>query len=284
MGKMYGTINVLEMHARDVKGREQHNRRQYEPGQIPENIDPSRAHLNKSQIIGGSDFNEAINARLKGMTVRKNAVVGLEYILGASPEFFKQANCKPYDYLIKCAAFIAKKHGQENIFAINMHFDEKTPHIHIIVTPIVEKEVRWKNKKRQGVSKERRLCARDFTGHPNMLRKLQKDFYEYIVPIGQAVGVQFTKYTSIQEQVKVYSERVDHQIDKMNKLAELAQQRVLDLTQQLELQKRILREKEELDKARKAKIEAEQRIKQIKKINKGMNRDDDDGPSFSMGM
>lgn len=274
MSKMYGTINVLEVHARDVKGREQHNRRQYEPGQIPENIDPSRAHLNKSQIIGGNDFNEAINARLKGITVRKNAVVALEYILGASPEFFKEANCKPYDYLINCAAFISKKHGQENIFAINIHFDEKTPHMHILVTPVVEKDVKWKNRYRPTVrvKRERRLCARGFTGHPNMLRKLQQDFYEYIVPIGEAVGVQFTKYTSAQEQVKVYSERVDKRIDNMNKLAELAQQKILDLTQQLEVQKRILREKEELDKAREAKIAAEKRAAQLKKINKGYSR------------
>jgi hypothetical protein len=271
MGKIYGTINVLEMHARDIKGREQHNRRQYEPGQIPENIDPSRAHLNKSEIIGGNDFHEAINARLKGITVRKNAVVALEYILGASPEFFKEANCTPYEYLIKSAKFISEKHGHENIFAINMHFDEKTPHLHIIVTPIVEKDVKWKNRYREtaSVKRERRLCARDFTGHPNMLRKLQQDFYEYIVPLGEEMGVQFTKYTSAQEQVKVYSERVDHRIDNMNKLAELARQKVLDLTQQLELQKQILREKEELDKAREAKIAAEKRAAQLKKINKG---------------
>lgn len=281
MDKIYGTINVKEVRARGVNGCEQHNRRQYEQGKMPENIDPSRTHLNIEEIADGkANFNEALGEKLNGLTVRKNAVNALEYVLGASPEFFKKANCTPYDYLMKAASFVAEKHGDENIVAINMHFDEKTPHVHLLVTPIVEKEVRWKNKKKEGVKKERRLCARDFTGHPNMLRKLQKDFYEHIVPIGQEVGVEFARYTSAQEQVKVYSKRVDYRIDEINRIYEQTLEQNITLTRQLELNKQILIHKEEMDKEIKAKRKAEQRITTNKKINK--DKGNGGGPRIKM--
>jgi len=188
-----------------------------------------------------------------------------------------------------------------------MHFDEKTPHVHVLVVPIVEKEVRWKNKKREGQKMERRLCARDFTGHPDMLRQLQNDFYEHIVPFGQFTGVEFNRYTSAQEQVKVYNDRVDHRIDEVNKLAELAQQQMIELTRlleqtrqilsrldidlekkkeqakqqaaalqrQIELDQRIALKKEQLEKELKEKREAEKRVVTLKKINnpKGKGKD-----------
>jgi hypothetical protein len=305
MGKNYGTIRVLEVRAKGINGCEEHNRRQYKPSELPKNIDPSRAHLNVEWLAGGKDsFREAIDDKLTGLTVRSNAVMALEYVLGASPEFFKLTPENSKSYLDYCIEFVKAKHKEENIVAINWHFDEKTPHVHVLVVPILEKEVRWKNKKREGVKTERRLCARDFTGHPDMLREIQKDFYEYIVDFGVLTGAEFTKYTSAQEQVKVYNKRVDIKIDEVNQLAREAQQQNVVLQQQLEhnrymlaqlendlekkielrrqhdaaLQKqierneRMLRQKEELDKALKEKREAEQREMQIKKINKGNKR------------
>jgi hypothetical protein len=315
MGKMYGTINVTEVRSKGIGGCEEHNRRQYEPGQMPKNIDPSRSHLNVESIAGNKDsFREAIDEKLEGLTVRKNAVIALEYILGASPEFFEKLSGNHRGYLKFCVDFVEQRHTQGSIVAINMHFDEKTPHVHVLVVPIVEKEVRWKNKTREGVNMERRLCARDFTGHPNMLRQLQKDFYEHIVPFGEFTGIEFTKYTSAQEQVKTYNERVDHRIDQVNNLAEQAQKQMLELTRQLEqtqqvlarldvdlekkkelakqqaaaLQReieanqRVLRAKEEMDKELKAKREAEKRVTQIKKINKGNDRGQGYGGGHSM--
>jgi len=312
MGKMYGTINVLEVHAKDVKGCEQHNRRQYEADKMPKNIDPSRIHLNEERIADGkASFNEAIYEKLKGVTVRKNAVIALEYVLGASPEFFERTG-KPKVYLNHCIDFVNARHKKENVVAINIHLDEMTPHVHVLVVPIVEKEVRWKNKMREGQKMEHRLCARDFTGHPNMLRQLQKDFYEHIVPFGEFAGAEFTRYTSAQEQVKVYNDRTDYRIAEVNNLAEQAQKQMLELTRQLEqtqqilarldidlekkkelakqqavaLQRqieanqRVLRQKEELDKELKAKREAEKRVTQVKKINKGNDR----GRGYGGGM
>lgn len=319
MGKMYGTINVTEVRSKGIGGCEEHNRRQYEPGQMPKNIDPSRSHLNVESIAGNKDsFREAIDEKLEGLTVRKNAVIALEYILGASPEFFEKLSGNPKGYLKFCVDFVEQRHTKGSVVATNMHFDEKTPHVHVLVVPIVEKEVRWKNKTREGVNMERRLCARDFTGHPDMLRQLQKDFYEHIVPFGEFTGIEFIKYTSAQQQVKTYNERVDHRIDEVNKLAEQAQQEIpglklqLEQTQymlatyelelekkielkkqqeaalkrQIEINERIAREKEQMEKDLKAKREAELRVAKIKKLNnvKGKDKDDDNERGFRMRM
>jgi len=196
-----------------------------------------------------------------------------------------------------------------------MHFDEKTPHVHVLVVPIIEKEVRWKNKKREGQKMERRLCARDFTGHPDMLRQLQNDFYEHIVPFGVLHGAEFTKYTSLQQQSKTYNERVDHRIDAINTMAKEAQQEIIALKQQLaqtqhvlasyelqleekiklkkqqeaalqrqiELNERKLREKEELDKEQQKRNEATQRMKQVKKINNAKGKGKDKGEDNEQG-
>lgn len=151
-----------------------------------------------------------------------------------------------------------------------------------------------------------------------MLRQLQKDFYEHIVPFGEFTGIEFIKYTSAQQQVKTYNERVDHRIDEVNKLAEQAQQEIpglklqLEQTQymlatyelelekkielkkqqeaalkrQIEINERIAREKEQMEKDLKAKREAELRVAKIKKLNnvKGKDKDDDNERGFRMRM
>lgn len=306
MGKIYGTINVKEVHGRGVRGCEEHNRRQYQMDKVPKNIDLSRSHLNEEWIAGGkANFTEAIQEKLTDVTVRKNAVIALEYVLGASPEFFNRLG-ESKSYLNHCTDFIRERHGSENIASINVHLDEMTPHVHVLVVPLVKKKVRWKNKKGAGEKTEQRLCARDFTGHPNMLRQLQNDFYEHIEPFGELTGVEFTRYTSAQEQVKTYNSRVDYRIAEINQLAETSEQQIfrlereleqnqrllqrheleleekikllreqeLNLKRQLEINQQIVREKERLDKELKEKREAEKRVAQLKKINKGKDMDD----------
>ena len=306
MGKIYGTINVKEVHSKGVRGCEEHNRRQYQTDKMPKNIDLSRSHLNQEWIAGGkANFNEAIQEKLDGVTVRKNAVIALEYVLGASPEFFKGMEIIQ-GYLDHCTEFVKQRHGTENIIAVNVHLDEMTPHVHVLAVPLVKKKVKWKNKKGAGEKIENRLCARDFTGHPNMLRQLQNDFYEHIIPVGELTGREFTRYTSAQEQVKTYNSRVDYRIAEINKLAEIASQQMislerdleqnrkmlhqheleleekikllreqkLNLERQIEINQQIVREKERLDKELKEKREAEKRVAQLKKINKDKDIDD----------
>lgn len=72
----------------------------------------------------------------KVKTVRKNAVLAIEYFIGHSPEY----NNAEYDqnYFIDALEWLKQKHGAENVFFAQVHLDETTPHLTAIVIPITE--------------------------------------------------------------------------------------------------------------------------------------------------
>lgn len=119
------------------------------------------------------------------------------------------------EFLRQCVNdFIGKKYGNENIVSTSLHFDETNPHAHVIIVPIVKKEVKWKNRNGEGTKVENRLCARDYCGKVN-LRKLQQEFYEFCKPIGQKIGVEFYRGTLAEEQKKIYTQKTDHSIGEL---------------------------------------------------------------------
>lgn len=172
-------------------GMQRHNDRSNEV----KNVDGDLTHLNYNYSkYGTNNILKDVNSRLKeaDVKVRTNSVRCIEYLITASPEAFsrlekykkedasfsvKGEDASKWGNFQKTALqFLKKKHGSENIVNISIHLDEKTPHIHAYVTPIVEKEVKWKNQKGEGIRKENRLSARDFLGGKDKLQQLQDDF------------------------------------------------------------------------------------------------------------
>jgi hypothetical protein len=104
------------------------------------------------------------------------------------------------------------------------HYDETKPHVHIIVVPIIKKEVRWKRSKGdgfiEGKKEENRLCARDFTGNRNMLRSLQDDYFNYFVSYGKECGVTLERGTKVEDQTKKYLGKTYHEIGLINEALE----------------------------------------------------------------
>lgn len=70
---------------------------------------------------------------------RKNAVLSLEYLVTASPEFFDQ---QPPDvwrkYLADQVDMLRSYYGKENVVSVVLHQDEKTPHLSVQVVPLVD--------------------------------------------------------------------------------------------------------------------------------------------------
>jgi hypothetical protein len=276
----FGVFRVRNLNASNVAGCQQHNLRQYDKDTMPENVKPEMMVWNTDWIAGEkTTYKEAIDERLKGLDVRKNAVVAIEFVMGASPEFFK-GNYDARGYLSNCRRFIADRFGWDNVIAFSEHFDEKTPHVHVLVTPITEKAVKWKNRSGEGQKKEMRLCARDFTGGPAKLRQFQEDFFQFIRPYGRTAGVEFYRGTLAEEQLKVYSKRTDHRVDLMNTLA-LQAQKELDATKKKELNEKILKEHKAQQEDTKHMQQLEKKIDYRKKMNKGKGWTK--GSDFSMG-
>lgn len=184
-------------------GMQRHNDRSNEV----KNVDEDLTHLNYNYSkYGTNNILKDVNTRLEeaNVKVKSNSVRCIEYLITASPQAFENLNKikredgsfglggddikKWRDFQESTFQFLKDKHGVKNIVNISTHLDEKTPHIHAYVTPIIEKEVKWKNQKGEGVRKENRLSARDFLGGKDKLQKLQDDFAKSVEHLGLERG------------------------------------------------------------------------------------------------
>lgn len=135
---------------------------------VPDNADVSKVHLNRELVsrdvtdpLTGKaktlTIQQAVNRRIEeaGITkVRSNQNTCIEIIFSGSPETMcamsqEQVNNWAKDTL----AWAQDRWGKENIVSATLHCDEKTPHMHIIVVPIVQ------GQSRRSASKERMDAA-----------------------------------------------------------------------------------------------------------------------------
>jgi len=145
------------------------------------NADPELTWLNE-HIVGSGNWIADVKARLAvAPIVRKNAVLAIEYMLTASPEWFADgANSKELAqrrdaWRDASMAWLRENHGTENVVAAILHRDETTPHIQALVVPIDDRG---------------RLCARAFLGGPrSRLVQLQASYAAVVAPLGLERGI-----------------------------------------------------------------------------------------------
>ncbi len=144
---------------------------------IPKNADPTRTHLNRRLIEypdGVKDRTAAIQYRLEnaGLTrkIGSNQVQAIRIIVSGSPEEMVriEQEGKLNEWCDDNLKYFADTFGKENIVAAHLHLDEKTPHMHVTLVPLVKGE--RKRRKREEQAKKRyrkkptdsvRLCTDD---------------------------------------------------------------------------------------------------------------------------
>lgn len=93
---------------------------------------------------------------------RKDAVIGLEYFVGASPQWFDGKTREQQDaYFRESIDWLEKRHGKENVVGWSIHRDETSPHLVAYVVPISDRGT---------------LNAKQWTGGAAALSKMQTDF------------------------------------------------------------------------------------------------------------
>jgi len=101
------------------------------------NADPSRTDLNV-QLVGSGDLVADVKKSLPAK-YRKNAVLAVENLLTASPEFFDNMSdddvAKWADENVKWARDFW---GDDNVVSATLHLDESTPHIHLFAVPKID--------------------------------------------------------------------------------------------------------------------------------------------------
>jgi hypothetical protein len=148
---------VKTMSSLAARGR--HNFRE----QDTPNADSERSGLNV--IEGAKSTDELLQAvsDLLPSKRRKDAVIGLEYLITASPEHFgdwmKNENYGQ-DYFADAIRWLEEKHGKANVVCKTVHLDESTPHLAAFVVPL----------------KDGKLNAKAFTGGAKVLAQMQTSF------------------------------------------------------------------------------------------------------------
>lgn len=104
-------------------------------------VDPSRSHLNVQE--GATTYEQVttfIKERLKTLTrkPRPDANKVIEILVTASKEGFEGKTYAEQLQMLKDGVEFAKnKAGADNVISVSYHFDERTPHAHILAIPIV---------------------------------------------------------------------------------------------------------------------------------------------------
>ena len=119
----------------NVSGSARHNFRERETP----NADGERTALNRTTgAQSAADVVASVKERLATQQkVRKNAVLVVEYFIGASPEWFDQADANQREaYFDQAEKWLRDRHGVENVIAFTRQYDETSPHACAYVVPV----------------------------------------------------------------------------------------------------------------------------------------------------
>ena len=112
---------------------------------------------------------------------RKDAVLAVEYVMTASPEWFAQATPEQEKaFFQRSLQWLADKYGADRIVTASIHRDEATPHLSAFVVPLTQ---------------DKRLSAKEFIGSRDKLRADQTTYAACVVDLGLERGIEGSKAT-----------------------------------------------------------------------------------------
>lgn len=167
---------------------------------VPENADASRTHLNRELITfpdGVRNRTGAIQYRIENAglhrKVGKNQCKAIRIILTGTHEqmmkLYKEG--KLSKWIEANRRWLYDSFGKDNVVSLVLHMDEKTPHLHATIIPIVTGE--RKRREREGEKKYQtksgpRLSADDVMKR-HMLKRYQDTYAAAMRPFGLERGV-----------------------------------------------------------------------------------------------
>ncbi|EJA5731771.1 plasmid recombination protein [Salmonella enterica] len=112
---------------------------------------------------------------------RKDAVLAVEYVMTASPEWWKEATPRQQaEFFARSEQWLEKKYGKDRIVAAVVHRDEATPHLSAFVVPLTQ---------------DGRLSAKEFIGGRSKMRDDQSSYAESVKKLGLERGIEGSRAT-----------------------------------------------------------------------------------------
>lgn len=165
------------LHMSKAKGNDSRMTAHIERTIDPKNADKNRTHLNRELIDfpnGISNRTQAIQHRIETANIKrkitKDQVRVIRINLSGTHADMKriEAEGKLNEWCKDTVNWLKKTYGEKNVVSAVLHMDEKTPHIHASVVPIV---VGQRRKAKEGAKKKNtvRLCADDIMTKTKMV-------------------------------------------------------------------------------------------------------------------
>ena len=151
------------------------------------NADAARTHEN---VHHGAESSEQAMARLRELLPdkrRKDAVLAVEYVLTASPEWWQASTPDQRSgFFERARGWVADKYGADRIVVATEHHDETSPHLSVFVVPLTI---------------DGRLSAREFIGGKAKMSADQDAFAEAVAGLGLERGIKRSqaRHTPIRE-------------------------------------------------------------------------------------
>lgn len=161
------------------------------------NADPERLSENKHGVADSVDSAMGKMRERLPEKRRKDAVLMVEYMMTASPEWFAGATKEDQrDFFNKSFSWLCDKYGRENVIVATIHNDETTPHMSAFVTP---------------VTKDGRLSAKEFIGNKKKMSDDQTSYAEKVESLGLKRGIKGSNATH--QTIRQYYELVNQNIE-----------------------------------------------------------------------
>ena len=164
------------------------------------NADPKRTPDNQHLVAKNTDEAMGKLRALLPEKRRKDAVLAVEYVMSASPEWFVTATPEQEKALFQQSLqWLADKYGADRIITASIHRDETTPHLSAFVVPLTQ---------------DKRLSAKEFIGSRDKMRADQTSYAGRVADLGLERGIEGSKathqtiqqhYAAIQQGVKTHA-------------------------------------------------------------------------------
>ena len=246
------------MHLEKAKGTDSRMSAHIERTVHPKNADRTRTHLNRELVQfpeGVRNRTQAIAHRIETAGIRRkvsaNQVKAIRILLTGNNKDMKQmeAEGRIEDWCNDSLKWIRETYGEQNLVSAVLHMDEKTPHIHATVIPIVtgerrkagQEEQNGKKKYRKKNPQDVRLCADDVMAR-HRLKHYQDTYAQAMNKYGLQRGVDgsLAKHISTMQYYKQLVEQQDslqENIENLLGLEEEAMKKLKQVKEEINVQK-----------------------------------------------
>lgn len=264
-GMSYSICRIAKIKASGVTGIQIHDRREKDGvSHTNEDIDWTKTRENVDLLEQQERFRTVVSNRIAELNLtkqpRSDATVMAQCLVTSDNAFFQKMNqTEQSEYFKKSLDFLEKRYGKQNMVSAVIHYDERTPHMHVNFVP---------------VTSDGRLSARDLFS-PKELRKLQDDYNKFVRENGY--DLERGELHSQKEHLSVEEYKV------ATRYEELKQKQVeLDRVEQIDKQADLKAEKGKIgystkevqaikDQNKSLKVESQNKSRQIKDLTNTIN-------------